>query len=56
MYTNIPTHEIPRLISQICDHQKTPKPIKRELTSLTKTILKHNYFGFKIKFIHKPKD
>jgi hypothetical protein len=46
MYTNIPTSELPRLITKIYDHQNITKQTKQELLLITKTIIKQNYFCF----------
>jgi hypothetical protein len=46
MYTNIPTLQLPIIISNICKFQNTPSEIKNELIKITKTLLKQNYFSF----------
>jgi hypothetical protein len=46
MYTNIPTKEIPGIITTICRKQATPTKTKTKILELTRTILNQNYFQF----------
>jgi hypothetical protein len=44
IYSNIPTSKLPQLITSLCNQNNVNKKTSREITKLTRTILKHNYF------------
>jgi hypothetical protein len=46
IYTNIPTGEIPGIISEICHNLTTPTQTTTEILTLTQIILDRNYFRF----------
>jgi hypothetical protein len=46
MYTNIPTHQLPSIITNICEFQNTQPNLKDEILKVNKALLKQNYFLF----------
>jgi hypothetical protein len=46
MYTNIPTDEIPNIVSEICTNSAILEQIRTEILLLTQTVLGQNYFQF----------
>jgi hypothetical protein len=44
MYPNIPTKELPHILSIMCKQQNIPPPLQQEIISISELILKQNYF------------
>jgi hypothetical protein len=44
MYPNIPTNDLPHILSIMCKQQNFPSPLQQEILSITELILKQNYF------------
>jgi hypothetical protein len=47
MYTNIPTHDLTTIISEICQNNQIDTNIREDIIKLTKTIANQNYFQFR---------
>jgi hypothetical protein len=47
MYSNVPTTDIPQILSIICDQLCTTKQFKKELIALVRAVIKQNYFQFR---------
>jgi hypothetical protein len=46
MYANIPTQQIPKILTFICKQNHLDKILSRDLITLTKTVIQQNYFQF----------
>jgi hypothetical protein len=43
-YPNIPTKELPHILSIMCKQQNVPPPLQQQILSISELILKQNYF------------
>ena len=46
MYTNIPTDQLPDIISILCNHYNIDPQLRSEILHLCKVVLSQNYFTF----------
>jgi hypothetical protein len=46
IYTNIPTQQIPKILTILCRRNVIDKELSRDLIALTETIVRQNYFRF----------